>query len=93
MLNTVVVMRKRCAGVIRRVDADALDLAHELLFECFEGEQVVTKDEAVIENITVSHPVRSVGRLFRVFQQNTRLQLGPVLFANPGECEFLLAGH
>jgi hypothetical protein len=31
--------------------------------------------------------------LLGIFEQYARLQLGPVLFTNPGEFEFLLAGH
>src|SRR5712691_7962299 len=86
-------MRESGSSIVRRVNVDALDLTGELLFERFEGEEVVAEDETIVEKIVVSHAVRSVIGLFRVLQQNARLQLGPVLFANPGEFEFLLAGH
>jgi hypothetical protein len=36
----------------------------------------------------LAHTIRDVVRFFTIFQQNARLQLGPVLFANPGELEF-----
>ena len=51
MLNPIIVMRERAAGVVWWVNEDALDLAGELLFERFEGEQIVAKDEAVIEQV------------------------------------------
>ena len=51
MLNPVIVVLERTAGVVRRVNVDALDLAGELLFERFEGEQIVAEDEAVIEQV------------------------------------------
>jgi hypothetical protein len=90
---TIVVLLKRCSCVIRRINENALDLTSELLFERFKGKEIVTKDKTVIEKVVVSHSMWGVVGLLRVFQQNARLQLGPVLFANPGEFEFLLAGH
>ena len=38
-------------------------------------------------------PVPGVVRLLRVFQQNARLQLRPVLLADPGQFQLLLLGH
>src|SRR3989442_409412 len=93
MLNTVIVMCKRCAGVIRWINIDTFNLACELMFERFKGKEIIAEDEAVVEEVLVSHAVRRVVGLLWVFQQNTRLQLGPVLFANPGQFEFLFAGH
>ena len=56
VLNTVIIMLERAAGVARRVNVDALDLAGELLFERFEGEQIVAKDEAVSKrSLSVTH--------------------------------------
>ena len=49
MLKPVVVVLECAAGVVRRVNEDALDLAGELLFKGFEREEVVAKDETVIE--------------------------------------------
>jgi hypothetical protein len=93
MLYPIIVVRKRCPSVVRWIDVNALDLASELLLQGFEGEEIVAKNEAVVEDVTISHSMRGMIRLFRVLQQNARLQLGPVVFANPGEFEFLLAGH
>jgi hypothetical protein len=93
MFNTIVIMCKRCASVVRRVDIDALNLAGKFLFERFEGKEIVAKDETIVEDVVVGDSMRSVVRLLRIFRQNARLQLGPVLFANPGEFEFLLSAH
>ena len=51
MFDAIIVMLEGAAGVLRRVDVDALDLAGELLFERFEGEEIVAEDEAVIEQV------------------------------------------
>ena len=93
MFNSIVIVLERAASVVRRVNEDALDLAGELLFERFEGEQIVAKDQPVIEAILAGHPVRRVIRLHRVFQQNARLQPGPVLLPNPRQFKALLLGH
>lgn len=86
-------MLKGAACIIRRVDEDAFDLAGEFLFERLEGEQVVTKDKAVVEDVVVGDAVRGVARLLAILQQDARLQLRPALFANPGEFEFSLGTH
>ena len=49
MLYAIIVMFERAAGIVRRVDEDALDLAGELLFECFQREQIVAKNKFVVE--------------------------------------------
>ena len=49
MLNPILVVFERDPGVVRWVDVDAFDLAGKLLFESFEGKQVVAEDETVIE--------------------------------------------
>ena len=93
MLNTIIVLLKGTARIIRRVYKDTLNLPGELLLKGFEGEKVIAEDEAVIKKIMVSHAVRCVIGLLRIFEQDARLQPGPVLFANPCEFEFLLLRH
>ena len=51
MFQAVIIFGERAAGVVRRVNVDALDLAGELLFERFEGEEIVAEDEAVLEQV------------------------------------------
>ena len=93
MLNPIIVMTERRSRIVRRVDENTFDLTGELLFECFEGEEVVTEDETVIEKVVISHAVRRVIGLFRVFEQDTRLKPGPVLLPDPGEFEFGFVTH
>jgi hypothetical protein len=88
VLYAIVVMLERTTGVVRWINIDALDLAGEFLFECFESEKVVAEDETVIEPIVVGDTVLRVVRFVRILQQNPRLQLRPVLFPDPGEFEF-----
>ena len=83
MLNTIIVVSERAAGVVGWVNKLALDLARELLFKRLERKQIVAKDEFVIEQIAVGDAMRRVIGLFRVLQQNARLQFGPVLLPNP----------
>ena len=86
-------MLGRAAGVVRRIDEDALDLPGELLLQRFEREKIVAEDEPVIELVVLRHPVRRVIRLCRVFEQDARLQPWPVFFPNPRQFEFRFFGH
>ena len=54
----------------------------------FEGEEVVSEDKTVVENVVVCDAMRSVVRLFRVFKKDARLQPWPVLLPNPRQFEF-----
>ena len=87
MLYTIVVMLKRTTCVVRWVDEHALHLARKLLLQRLQCQQVVTEDEPIVEDVPSS--LRRVMGLLRVLQQNARLQLRPVLLADPGEFEFL----
>jgi hypothetical protein len=93
MFNPIIIVLKRTARVVWRVNEDTLNLAGELLFERFEGEQIVAEDEAVIEVVVVRDPLLGVIRILRVFEQDARLQPGPVLFPNPSQFQFWFARH
>jgi hypothetical protein len=94
VFDPVVVVREGRAGVVGRVDVDALDLPGELLLQRFEREQVVPEDEAVVEHVLVAHPERGVMGLRRVLDEDARLQPRPVLLADPGQFQSSLAvGH
>ena len=75
-------------SVVRPIDVDALNFTSELLFQRFEGEEIVAEDEAVIEKVVVGNAVLGVVGVLRVLQQNPRLQLRPVLLSDPGEFQF-----
>jgi hypothetical protein len=83
-------MRERATGIVRWINEDALYLTRELLFECFEREQIIAEDESVIEVVIIRDTLLSVIRLFRFLKQDSRLKPRPVLFPNPGELKFLL---
>ncbi len=71
----------------------ALYLSRTLLLQRLQRQQVVTEDEPVVEDVVLCHPMLCVIRIGRTLQQDARLQLGPVLLADPGELEFLFDGH
>src|SRR6266849_421513 len=93
MFQGIIIVLKRTSCVIRRINVDTLDLASELLLQRFQGKEVVAKDETIVEKVVVGDAVWGVVRLLRIFQQDARLQLGPVFFANPGEFELLSFAH
>ena len=94
MLHTIVIVREGGAGVVRRIDEDALQLASELLLQRLEREQVVAKDEPMIEDVLVADAppgvIATAQRLRRIFEQNPRLQPRPILLANPRQLQLLL---
>ena len=87
MLQSVIIMLERASRVVGRVDEDALHPPGELLFQRLESEQIVPADEPVVEEVPVRNPVLRVMGLVRLLQQDARLQLRPVLLADPGEFE------
>jgi hypothetical protein len=91
MLYTIIIMIERLTSVEWRVNVNTVDFSSKFLFERFKREEVVTKNEAIIEDVVVSYALLSVIRLLGIFQQDTGLQLGSISFANPRQFQFLLA--
>ena len=85
MLKPVVVMGEGAAGVVRRVDENAFHLARKLRLQCLERQQVVTKDQSIVEDVVVRNAMLGVIGLLRVFQQDARLQPWTFFLADPGE--------
>src|SRR2546422_5375634 len=85
VLDSIIIMLERRTCIVGWINKDALDLACEFLFKGFESEEIVPKNEAIIENVVVSHFMLGVIRLLDVFQQDARLQLRPMLLTNPGQ--------
>ncbi|MBT9137292.1 MAG: hypothetical protein DDT34_02380 [Firmicutes bacterium] len=85
MLQPIVVMRKRAARVVRRVDEHALYLSRKLSLQRFQRQQVVAEDQPVAKDIVLRHAMFGVVRLAGVFEQDARLQLGPLFLPDPGE--------
>jgi hypothetical protein len=71
-------MRKGDAGVVWWVDIDALHLAGELLLQSFKREQIVPKDQPIVEDVVLGDAMLGVIGLFGIFEQDARLQLGPL---------------
>jgi len=86
-------MLKCTARVVGRVDEYALDLSRELLFERFEGEEIVAKHEAVVEKVVVREAVLGVIRLLWVIEQDARLKPRTHVLADPSQLELLLFVH
>ena len=79
MLYTIIIMIERLTSVGRMINVNTLDFSSKFLFERFKCEEVVTKNEPIIEDVIVSHAVLSVIRLLDVFQQDPWLQFGPII--------------
>ncbi|MNP32325.1 hypothetical protein D3C76_1254990 [compost metagenome] len=60
MLQPIIVMRECAARVVRRIDKYALHLAGELLLQRLQRQQVVTKDQPVVEDVVVRHAMLGV---------------------------------
>lgn len=58
-----------------------------------ESEQIVAEDDPVVEEVVIGGTMRSVIRLRRIFEQDARVQPGPVLLPNPSQFQFLLFRH
>jgi hypothetical protein len=84
MFYPVIVMFKRAAGVVGRVNVDAFYLAGKFLFQGFEDQEVVAEDETVVEDVFFTGAVFGVIAFGGVFQQDAGFQPGAVFFADPG---------
>ena len=89
MLDPVVIMGEGAAGVVRRIDEHAFDLAGKLLLQRLQRQQVVAKDQPVVEQIRLRHPMPGMIRQRLILQQDARLQPRPLLLADPGQLQFL----
>jgi hypothetical protein len=54
MRDPIVIMSECRARVVRRIDVDTLDLPAEILFECFEGQEVIAEDQSVVKNVIIA---------------------------------------
>src|SRR5580704_9139913 len=93
MLQSIVVMFERAAGVIGRIDEHALDTSSKLLLQRLQGQKIVAENEPVIENVVIGHSMRGVVGLPAILEQNPRLQPRPILLAYPRQLELLLLAH
>ena len=59
----------------------------------FSASRLSPKISRLSKMIVLRHPMLRVVRLRRILQQDARLQLRPVLLADPGQFEFLFLCH
>ncbi len=94
MFDTIIIMLKCAACIIRWINENTLDLPRKLLFQRLQRQQVVAKDQAVVEKIGGADAVGGVVAAGGVFEQDARFQPRAALFADPGQFQFLSAvGH
>ncbi len=91
--DAVVVVGESAAGVIGRVDENTLYLAGELGLQRLEGQQVIALDEHIVEDIVSADTLGGVVTQRLVGEQDAGLKAGALVFADPGEFEFLLRSH
>jgi hypothetical protein len=83
MFYAVIVMFKGAAGIVGRVYVDAFYFAGKFLFQGFEGKEVITEDEVVVEYVFFAGAVLGVVAFCGVFQQDAGFEAGAVFFADP----------
>jgi hypothetical protein len=76
-------MLKGDAGIIGRINVDAFYLAGKFLFQGFEGQEIIAKDEPVVEDVFFAGAVFGVVTFGGVFQQDAGFEAGTVLLADP----------
>jgi hypothetical protein len=84
MFYAVIVMFKGAAGIVGRVYVDTFYFTGKFLFQGFEGQEVVAKDETVVEDVFFADAVLGVVTFGGVFQQDAGFEAGAVFFADPG---------
>jgi hypothetical protein len=67
------------------INKNTLYLACKLRFQRLQRQQIIAKNQPIIKAVIFCHSMGGMVRLFGIFQQNARLQLRPMLFANPSQ--------
>src|SRR5690554_3290579 len=78
MFKPIVVVCKCIACVVGWVNEYALNFPSKFLLQCLQRQQVVPEDQSVVEDVVISYSLFSVVRLLWFFEQDARLQLGPL---------------
>lgn len=93
MLYPIFKMLEGKSSIIGGVNDNRFDLSRKFLLQCPQSEQIVAKDQPIVENIVIGHAIGRVMGPLRVFQQNPRLDLRSLVLADPGQFEALLPAH
>jgi hypothetical protein len=55
------------------INIDTLDLPTKLLLQGLQRQQIVAVNQYIVEDVMLTHPMRRMVRLLRVFDENPRL--------------------
>src|SRR5437879_5123291 len=77
-------MCKCTTGVVGRIDECALNFSCEFLLEGFQCEQVVSRNESVVKNVSICDPMCGMVRLSLVFSRCTWRSLSNGLLISVG---------
>lgn len=89
MFDAVVVVGERASGVVGWVNHHAFNFASKLSFQGFQSQEVIAKDEAIIEQVGIGHAVLGVVAALGVLQQDTRFQSVADFLTDPGKFKSL----
>ena len=93
VFQTIIVMFERIARIVGRIDIDTFDGTRIVLFEGFEGKQIVAMDEhiavprfAIGQGARLDRTIRIVG----ILNENPRFnRLARIILSNPRQFQFL----
>ena len=91
MLDTIVIVLESAAGVVRRIDKNALHLAGKVLLKRLQRKKVVALNKDVVEDVVIGDARPRVIGLGGVLDEDARLKTWAVILANPCQFEALLA--
>ena len=83
MFEAVIILSKGGAGIVRGVDKDAFDLLEIAGFKCLQGEQIVTPDQDIVEEVTFALATVGWGWHINTATHVLRLILGGVFDRHP----------
>lgn len=68
MLYAVIILGESGSSVVRRIDINAFYFARELMLQCLQCKKIVSKDKAIVEEVTFAHTLFSMVRLLAFFE-------------------------
>src|ERR1700733_12031998 len=90
MLNSIFILVKSRASVVRRINIDTFNFATKFLLQGLKRQQIVAKDQSVVEDIMIGNSLRGMIRLRWIFKKNPRLQAWPCFLPDPIEFKSML---
>src|SRR5689334_4558881 len=90
MLYPVVVLSECGTRVVGRINEDALYGSRVVLLKSLQGEEVISKDQQVVEYVLLADSGIGVIGLFRILQEDSSLQSGAILLPDPRQLQLLV---